>query len=91
MNFWKVSTFVLSGVLGLGVLYETTKTAQADAQPNMVTALASLQVSKTSLQNATADKGGYRVKALQNVNDAIDNVKKGIEYDNTHKSKDEKK
>jgi len=91
MNFWKVSTFVLSGVLGLGVLYETTKTAQADAQPNMVSALASLQVSKASLQNATADKGGYRVKAIQNVNDAIDNVKKGIEYDNTHKSKDEKK
>jgi hypothetical protein len=91
MNFWKVSTFVLSGCLGLGVLYETTKTAQADAQPHMVSALASLQVTKTSLQNATADKGGYRVKAIQNVNDAIDNVKKGIEYDNTHKSHDEKK
>lgn len=90
MNFWKISTFVLTGCLGLGVVYETTKTAHADAQPHMVAALASLQVAKTNLQTATPDKGGFRVKALQNVNEAIDNVKKGIEWDNTHKSKDER-
>ena len=91
MNFWKVSTFVLSGMLAMGVLYETTRSAHADEQPRMVTALASLQVAKANLQNANPDKGGFRVKALQNVNDAIDNVKKGIEYDNTHKSDDEKR
>lgn len=91
MNFWKASTFVLSGCLAMGLVYETTKTAHADEQPRMVAALASLQVAKTNLQVATPDKGGFRVKALQNVNDAIDNVKKGIEWDNTHKSADEKK
>ncbi|MBL9108250.1 MAG: hypothetical protein JNM74_03220 [Myxococcales bacterium] len=91
MNFWKVSTFVLTGVVAAGIGYETTKTAQADEQPKMQAALAQLQAAKGSLQNATTDKGGFRVKALQNVNDAIDNVKKGIEYDNTHKSTDENK
>ena len=91
MNFWKVSTFALSGLLAMRVLYETTKSAHADEQPRMVAALASLQVAKTNLQNANPDKGGFRVKAIQTVNDAIDNVKKGIEYDNTHKSADEKK
>jgi len=29
-------------------------------------------------------KGGHRVKALAHVNKAIDEVKKGIEYDRTH-------
>ena len=32
MNFWKVSTFVLTGVVAAGIGYETTKTAQADEQ-----------------------------------------------------------
>jgi len=91
MNYWKISTFVLTGCLAVGVLYETTKPATAGEQPKMQAALASLGVAKTNLQGATTDKGGFRVKALQNVNDAIDNVKKGIEYDNTHKSADENK
>jgi hypothetical protein len=49
-------------------------------QPNMEAALASLEEAKASLLKATTDKGGHRVKALKAVNDAIAEVKAGIEF-----------
>ena len=47
-------------------------------QPHMQSALDALQSAKTNLQNAEADKGGHRVKALEFVNAAIDEVNAGI-------------
>ena len=58
-------------------------------QPNMEAALASLQQAKDSLQRATTDKGGHRVKAIKAVDAAIAEVKAGIEFDRTHQSKNE--
>lgn len=48
-------------------------------QPHMRNALTALENAKDSLEKATEDKGGHRVKALGYVKDAIDEVKKGIE------------
>lgn len=56
--------------------------AMADKQPQMAKALNSLQDAKRELENATADKGGHRVKAIALVNDAIAEVKAGVEFDN---------
>jgi predicted metal-dependent hydrolase len=53
----------------------------APDQPNMQLARQHLQSALANLERATADKGGYRVKALQLVRDAIQEVNKGIEYD----------
>ncbi len=53
-------------------------------QPRMRAALERLQSARSSLEAANDDKGGHRVKALEHVNRAIDEVKKGIEYDRTH-------
>ncbi len=53
-----------------------------DRQPKMKTALAHLQRAQTDLKAATADKGGHRAKAMALVDQAIDEVKKGIAYDN---------
>jgi hypothetical protein len=53
-------------------------------QPHMQAALDRLQSARANLEAATEDKGGHRVKALDHVNKAIDEVKKGIEYDRTH-------
>ena len=39
-----------------------------------------LENAKDSLEKATNDKGGHRVKALGFVKDAIDEVKKGIDF-----------
>lgn len=56
--------------------------AYAERQPRMRDALAHLERALTSLKNASADKGGHRVKAIEHVDAAIEQVKKGIEFDN---------
>ena len=53
-------------------------------QPHMDAALDKLRSARSNLEAATDDKGGHRVKALEHVNKAIDEVQKGIEYDRTH-------
>jgi hypothetical protein len=84
MNFWKVSTFVLTGCLGSVALYGLATPAHADQQPKMQAALGALEAAKTNLENATHDKGGHRVKALEATKEAIEQTKKGIAYDNAH-------
>lgn len=50
-------------------------------QPNMQIAKQHLEQALANLERATADKGGYRVNAMQLIRDAIQEVNKGIEYD----------
>ena len=58
--------------------------ALAEKQPHMRNALEKLEDARKSLELATADKGGHRVKAMALVADAIAEVKAGIEFDNKH-------
>lgn len=53
--------------------------AVAPDQPHMRSALELLRSAKTNLETATSDKGGYRKKAIEEVNDAIDETRKGID------------
>lgn len=48
-------------------------------QPHMEAALDKLREARSNLERATSDKGGYRKKAIDEVNNAIDETKKGIE------------
>jgi hypothetical protein len=48
-------------------------------QPNMQAALEHLRQAKDNLERATSDKGGYRKKAIDEVEDAISETKKGID------------
>jgi hypothetical protein len=48
-------------------------------QPHMQRALELLRDAKANLEAATSDKGGHRVKAIGYVNNAIDEVRKGID------------
>lgn len=57
----------------------TTENLFGPDQPHMQNALTALENAKDSLEKATTDKGGHRVKALDYVKDAISEVKKGIE------------
>lgn len=84
MNFWKISTFVLVAALGVVIGTSTIRTASAEAQPHMQAALASLQAGKASLEKASPDKGGHRVKAIALTQAAIDETKAGIDFDNKH-------
>jgi len=58
--------------------------AFADPQPKMKEALEHLKNAKAALQAASADKGGHRVKAIEKVNEAIEQTEKGIAFDNKH-------
>lgn len=53
--------------------------ATSPDQPHMQRALDLLRDAKSNLEAATTDKGGHRVKAIGYVNNAIDEVKKGID------------
>lgn len=53
-------------------------------QPHMQAALEHLQHARENLQAATEDKGGHRVKAIEFTDKAVEEVRKGIEYDRTH-------
>jgi len=60
---------------GLGAVFNTTM----PDQPHMQSALDNLRQAKSNLERATSDKGGYRKKAIDEVNDAIDETQKGID------------
>ena len=49
-------------------------------QPHMEAALDHLRAARQELEVAAADKGGHRANAILLVNDAIDQVERGIEY-----------
>ncbi|HET6969871.1 MAG TPA: hypothetical protein VFH92_01990 [Phenylobacterium sp.] len=76
----KVQIAIVAGALALGAIVGR---ASAD-QPHMQAALGALQTARSKLQEAVADKGGHRVKALKEINEAIDEVKAGIEFDRRH-------
>ncbi|MEK6813906.1 MAG: twin-arginine translocation signal domain-containing protein [Nitrospirota bacterium] len=57
-------------------------TAHAERQPKMRAALKHLQAAEKDLNAATHDKGGHRAEALKHVQMAIDEVKKGVAFDN---------
>jgi len=68
----------------LAVLVLTLAVPSSADQPNMQEAIAKLEQAKETLEQAAHDKGGHRVEAIRLINQAIDQVKAGIEYDRSH-------
>ena len=60
-------------------------------QREMSAALQNLREAQQNLEAATHDKGGHRTKALDHIRKAITEVQAGIQYDNTHRSPDERR
>ncbi len=58
--------------------------ASAPGQPHMAAALDELRAARGELDAAVADKGGHRVRALGLVDEAIEQVRRGMEYARTH-------
>jgi len=58
--------------------------ANAEPQPNMTAALNLLRDAREQLIKASNDKGPHRVEAIRAIENAIREVKDGIEYDNRH-------
>jgi hypothetical protein len=54
--------------------------ATGGGQPHMAAALDELRAARAELQAALPDKGGHRVRAIELVDDAIGQVRRGIDY-----------
>ena len=57
--------------------------ARAD-QPHMRAAVEHLRAARAELMKAEHDKGGWRVKALRNVDQAIADTERGMRFDRRH-------
>ncbi len=82
MNFWKLCSLVLAGLLVLVIGTSAVRLAVAEPQPQMRAALMALRNAKDHLEKASHDKGGHRVRAIGLINQAISEVEKGIAFDN---------
>ena len=78
-----VALGAVSAAAAVGVTALAASPAEA-AQPHMDAALVTLNQALRQLQDAMADKGGYRVKAIASVKSAIADVEAGIKWDKTH-------
>jgi outer membrane murein-binding lipoprotein Lpp len=58
--------------------------ASGSGQPHMNAALDELRSARSELDAAMTDKGGHRAAAIALVDEAIDEVKAGIEFASTH-------
>jgi len=56
----------------------------AEQQPEMTAAMQDLREARLHLERGSHDKGGHRVRALELVNQALQEVQAGVQYDNTH-------
>jgi hypothetical protein len=66
-------------VLVVGLMIGGAVSCHAMEQPHMVAAMDHLRAAKAELEKAEHNKGGHRVKAIENINRAMDQVQKGIE------------
>jgi hypothetical protein len=76
----KVMSFAVAITLAIGALVAAR--AYAVPQPNMQAALGHLEQAKAALEKAEHNKGGFRVKAIEHVNQAIAAVREGIAVGN---------
>ena len=83
-NPWKATSFLFAALFATSLATGSLTSADADPQPKMRSALTNLQAALADLKNATADKGGHRVKAIELTQSAIEQVEKGIKFDNKH-------
>jgi hypothetical protein len=72
-----------TGVAAIGLLGVSAKTADA-YQGDMERALSSLSLALSSLSESTANKSGHRARAMDLVQQAIDETQAGIEFADEH-------
>jgi hypothetical protein len=78
-----LSTLLL--LAGMGLFAQNREMARHE--PHMSAALGHLQQAKEELQRAAANKGGHRERAMELVNQAIEQVQQGEQYYEQHDEK----
>jgi hypothetical protein len=66
-------------VMAVLVLCGTVSFVLAQRQPHMEEALRALQQARFQLEKASHNKGGHRVKAIELINQAMEEVRLGME------------
>jgi uncharacterized protein HemX len=79
-----MSTLALLVGMGLYSAVHAQNREMARQEPHMSAALGHLQQAKEELQRAAANKGGHREKAMELVNQAIQQVQEGERYYEQH-------
>ena len=77
---------VLAVLMGMGWYSSVhAQTARMSRQePHMSAAIGHLEQAKAELEKATANKGGYREKAMQLVDEALQQTREGERYYEEH-------
>ena len=75
-----LSTLLL--LAGMGLFAQNSQMARHE--PHMSAAIGHLQQAKEELQRAAPNKGGHREKAMELVNQAIQQIQEGEQYDEQH-------
>ena len=75
-----LSTLLL--LAGMGLFAQNRQMARHE--PHMSAAIGHLQQAKEELQRAAPNKGGHREKAMELVNQAIQQIQGGEQYDEQH-------
>ena len=78
MRTLKVSFVIVAAIAAMGL-----NSARAD-QPHMRRALEHLHAARAELQSAEHDKGGWRMRAIRNVDQAIADTERGMRFDRRH-------
>jgi hypothetical protein len=78
MKTLKISLAVIVAMAAMGF-----NSARAD-QPHMRAALDHLREARAELRMAEHDKGGWRVRAIRNVDQAIADTERGMTFDRRH-------
>ncbi len=68
-------------VLMLGIALGAGAAWTAERHPEIRAAQRDLQHAKARLERAAHDFGGHRVKAIEHINGALDELREALEYD----------
>jgi hypothetical protein len=78
MKTLRIGLVLITAIAAMGLA-----SARAD-QPHMQAALGHLRAARAELRVAEHDKGGWRARAVHNVDLAIADTEKGISFDRHH-------
>jgi hypothetical protein len=83
-RFLSPALFLAGMIAGTAITLPAAAQMGLAGQPRMAAALNHLNAAYAQLQAASPDKGGYRMKAMSDVQDAIANVRKGVRWASRH-------
>ncbi len=81
----KKTMWLVATVLALGVMLQLSAPVwTAERHPEIRAAMRALTNAENHLRRAAHDYGGHRVKAMELITQAQNELKEGLEYDRTH-------